>query len=283
MSAVESNPQGSKQSQKSLGTRDTVILVSWGVAVLWVLATYFPGAIALEKGDLDGRGSVISALFSGAALIGVVLAIFLQREELSLQRQELKETREELKRAAEAQEQSAAQHRLASTRQSREQFLTARLNVELSKVQIINTGLQVDLRYSEEARVQAQAQAAKALSGINTRISILEAEIIQGFDGGPWNIPVQKEAVRLTVLQALGNFVSQWDAQNKNEAPSLIRNLLFELDSVARQFRYSHPEISANIDGISNMFKVNTDDVTPALNWSRSAEGLLRKGTFPWV
>jgi hypothetical protein len=48
----------------------------------------------------------MSALFSGLAFVGIIVAIFQQREELALQRKELADTREELKRAATAQEEA---------------------------------------------------------------------------------------------------------------------------------------------------------------------------------
>ena len=55
-------------------------------------------------GDMYGA---FEALFSGLAFVGVLVAIFMQRDELSLQRQELALTRKELHMAGEAQEKSA--------------------------------------------------------------------------------------------------------------------------------------------------------------------------------
>ena len=48
----------------------------------------------------------MNALYSGLALAGVVLTLFMQHNELSLQRKELALTRAELSRTAEAQERS---------------------------------------------------------------------------------------------------------------------------------------------------------------------------------
>src|ERR1017187_7417404 len=107
------------------------------VILIWGVAMAFPRWV-----NLGDRADSINALFAGFAFVGVVIAILLQREELSLQRQELKDTREELRRAAVAQEEhtreltkqvddqlrESKENALARQRQSREQFLTARLN-----------------------------------------------------------------------------------------------------------------------------------------------------------
>ncbi|TWU22234.1 hypothetical protein Pla52o_32900 [Novipirellula galeiformis] len=58
------------------------------------LATGMEPETAGEFGDMFGAAN---ALFSGLALLGVVIAIILQSQELALQRQELRETREVLK------------------------------------------------------------------------------------------------------------------------------------------------------------------------------------------
>jgi hypothetical protein len=73
-----------------------VIFITYGVTV-WKVAGDDRGVF----GDMYGG---LNALFSGAALLGVVVAILLQREELQLQRQEPSETRAELAKSAAAQE-----------------------------------------------------------------------------------------------------------------------------------------------------------------------------------
>lgn len=50
-----------------------------------------------EAGQFGDMFGAVNALFSGLALIGVVVAIFYQRSELKLQRKELELTREEMK------------------------------------------------------------------------------------------------------------------------------------------------------------------------------------------
>ena len=60
-----------------------------------------------DRGTFGDMFGSVNALFSGAALAGVIYAILLQRRELQLQRYELELTREELKRTAEAQEESS--------------------------------------------------------------------------------------------------------------------------------------------------------------------------------
>ncbi len=70
-----------------------VILVPW---VASACASYFILPDWAIRGQLGDTFGSVNALFSGLALAGVVIAIILQREELSLQRRELELTRLEL-------------------------------------------------------------------------------------------------------------------------------------------------------------------------------------------
>jgi hypothetical protein len=88
---------------KGLITLIVVIAAVW--ALYWAAMLYFVGDWQNRGlfGDMFGS---VNALFSGAALAGVIYTIFLQRRELQLQRHELELTRNELQRTAEAQEKS---------------------------------------------------------------------------------------------------------------------------------------------------------------------------------
>jgi hypothetical protein len=104
--------------------------VTWGVVtavIIWALSALLIHWIwpdwqtAAHVGDVFGA---VNALFSGLALGGVILAIWLQRRELELQRQELAATRAELSRTAKAQEEARA----ALAKQADLMLLTVRLN-----------------------------------------------------------------------------------------------------------------------------------------------------------
>lgn len=78
-------------------------LIGVGIVVLWL---WGGGLTELCK---EGGKNVesIESLFTGLAFLGMMIAIYFQKEELKLQRQELSETREELRRSAEANEEAA--------------------------------------------------------------------------------------------------------------------------------------------------------------------------------
>jgi len=78
------------------------VLVVW--AVLWILLILLIDDPA-QRGQFGDMFGASTALFSGLAFAGVIIAMLYQREELSLQRQELALQRQELARSAEAQEQ----------------------------------------------------------------------------------------------------------------------------------------------------------------------------------
>jgi hypothetical protein len=111
------------------------------VAVAWGITTFgIPLYLNIRstETDLGKRSDNINALFSGLALIGIVVAVILQRKEirlqrhelrlqrreLRLQREELEMTRAELKRSADAQ--AASEKALA--RQADSLLAAAKLN-----------------------------------------------------------------------------------------------------------------------------------------------------------
>ena len=79
------------------------------VAAIFILWTgYFVATGIVYRWQFGGpfgdTFGALNALISGLAMGGVIVAIFMQRQELILQREELRLTREELTRSAEAQE-----------------------------------------------------------------------------------------------------------------------------------------------------------------------------------
>ena len=74
------------------------------VSALAIIATLVFAAILIPKyypppsgsGEFGDMFGVVNALFSGLAFLGVIIAILLQKKELTLQREELEQTRGEL-------------------------------------------------------------------------------------------------------------------------------------------------------------------------------------------
>lgn len=91
-------PKKSQEKEKTQIIR--IILFSlFGVFVLWGL-TFLLFLIKTEsfsKGEFGDMFGAVNALFSGLAFAGLIITLFLQRQELGLQREELEQTREELK------------------------------------------------------------------------------------------------------------------------------------------------------------------------------------------
>ena len=71
-----------------------LVVGAFSVTIGWLPTLYGKPKSAGEFGDMFGS---VNALFSGLALLGVVVAILMQRSELRLQREELEQTRMELK------------------------------------------------------------------------------------------------------------------------------------------------------------------------------------------
>ena len=98
------------------------VAVLAAVFVVWlVVGSQAPRVVSdewAERGLIGDSFGIVNSLFGGLAFAGVVVAIFLQRNELRLQREELSLTREEIRgqrEALEAQVSAAAQQRFDST------------------------------------------------------------------------------------------------------------------------------------------------------------------------
>lgn len=80
-----------------------------GVIILWILCfilVLFVVPKLSDSGLFGDSFGVLNTLFSGLAFVGVIIAIFMQKEELSLQREEVKMQRIETARLADTQEKS---------------------------------------------------------------------------------------------------------------------------------------------------------------------------------
>ena len=72
------------------------LVVIYGSVILFV--TWPISEVTVDKSGFFGDSfGLLTSLFSGLAFSGLILTLFLQREELSLQRKEIKDTREEMK------------------------------------------------------------------------------------------------------------------------------------------------------------------------------------------
>ncbi|MDH3998318.1 MAG: hypothetical protein OET90_05710, partial [Desulfuromonadales bacterium] len=135
-------------SARTVGIRWKCV-VFWGL-IAWlslsVLTYLFAGL--LVDGSWEGRGQVgdmfgvVNSLISGAALVGVIAALFLQQRALEVQREDLKATQEELKLTRE-EHSKAAQAQAASAeqmgRQAESLKVTALVNAISSMLDTYNS------------------------------------------------------------------------------------------------------------------------------------------------
>jgi hypothetical protein len=151
-----------------------VIEVATAVAIILLL----PGWA--DRGAFGSMFGAVGSLFSGLALAGVVVAILLQRQELSLQRQELALTRAELQRAADAQEQSARilVRQLEHSEAAEERRVAAerRAALPLLKVESCSTGGgKIDFELSNHGAPMADVEVSGTK---NASVQIQEPDLI---------------------------------------------------------------------------------------------------------
>jgi uncharacterized membrane protein len=104
-----------------IGALPVVVVVG-----IWVLIGFLPWTVAdVQKASRFGDSvGFISSVFSAISLVGILIAIVLQSQELKLQRKELRATRQEMKAGTTAQERSEE----ALAQQVRFLFLTTYIN-----------------------------------------------------------------------------------------------------------------------------------------------------------
>ena len=131
-----------------------------GVCVVWFAAIYHPRFFRLDDvREANGRADVISALFSGLAFAGVIVALCLQIKELGLQPEELTGSREELRRTAEAQAESVTAQR-ESVAEMRKQVYALLNAAEINAITLMISQTEVDIARTYERDVD-QAKLKK--------------------------------------------------------------------------------------------------------------------------
>ena len=173
------NSAGSGWRWLAVGT--TVLLVVTGawVVVGWVLPQYYFGDDTVDQGARGDAFGAVSALFSGLAFAGVIVAILMQRQELELQRLELKQTRSELRGQKEA-----LQHQLAALNQQR---------FEATIFQMINLHHEIVNAMSVPVSGRAGSDAPRGREAIDLGLSrrltaslqahAIDPEVVVGADG----------------------------------------------------------------------------------------------------
>jgi len=98
-----------KKYRKPLCCVIVVVLLLWLAVLAITLGVFFCGSetMAAKWGQFGDAFGVLNALFSGLALLGVIAALLMQREDIDLQLEEMRESVTAQKAAAAMQEKQA--------------------------------------------------------------------------------------------------------------------------------------------------------------------------------
>jgi len=285
---------------------------------IWFVGTYYPDVFRLPTAakpdaSLDGRGNAVAALFSGFAFVGVVAAIILQSMELMLQRRELRETKEAMQQSASAQDQQTAELReqtaelrkqvaaqeaalLSDTKsrqsQSREQFLTARLNATVALLQ----ACQADADVSQTPRgALRHGYQLREIRSLQQQIAILRCEARLGFDGGPWTSTFELWAIRLYLIDLFQDLQNRYllapgetefDVGGAFNHASRVRD---DLVLLSERFRHRGDAIAAVLQHVVAETPTPKEGVEPMMEktviqkWvTRHLHGTLNRSQSVW-
>lgn len=158
--------------QKTINAKRVVISTLGAVCLIWLVfglgIVFLPVSWGV-RGQLGDMFGLVNSLFSGLAFAGVILAILLQREELSLQRKELKLTRDELKKSVDAQRRSLE----VLNKQAESMELAAKMN---SINSLITSHSAIISSYGEvttEAGVKDIKMRSEAIRKLQTELELL--------------------------------------------------------------------------------------------------------------
>jgi hypothetical protein len=251
------------------------------VLVLWIISLLVPGT------DLSGRTTALGALFSGLAFALLIITLIQQQHELGLQRRELHDTREELKRAAKAQEDQLSVQREDLSRQSREQFLSARLSACAATLQAQATAQGLGFLGDENEQGIQRNTALKAVQMSRLRIDLLALETRQGFAGGAWTPSIEKEAFRCYIVGSLRWCGTECDRfigiDNQISITTYLASAANSLAILVDIVRANYPDIALVVEGIVGTLKGGAVDPGPVIAFCKTAENSFVKGQFPWI
>ncbi|MCD6365303.1 MAG: hypothetical protein J7M14_05455 [Planctomycetes bacterium] len=152
----------------------SIVLALWGgsffvVTRAWVRGEHTDeGPAAIDRYGLFGDSfGAVNSLFSGLALIGVVLAIFLQREDLKLQREDFRASLDAQERAVRMQQFQVRIAALSSALQAKESIKSV-FEAERGKTTTVVDGQETD---SVELAIKiANTNAMKINMQLNTEL-----------------------------------------------------------------------------------------------------------------
>jgi hypothetical protein len=229
-----------------------------------------------EWGQIGDALGALNALLTGLALVGLVYTAILQQKQTAVQAEQLRVQNTEL-----------VDQRNALRQQSREQFLTARLNVQTARIQLFAALQGAPHSEDPDDRRLEQNETTINLRKSAIIVDILAHEARLAFEPGPSLHSVEKEAIRRYFVSQLQWFVMLHDRfakQNDITAlgwPSKIVceqiEFLIELYSVPR------PDIIGKFRTVLELIRRHDGDIGAAVEWCRSADILLAAGTSPWV
>jgi hypothetical protein len=247
-----------------------VILV-WGLclgATLWAMKPSESRKLESYGRFGDVFGSV-NALFTGVAIIGLVYTSILQRAQTQAQLAQIEMQKTE------------------SSRQMREQFLTARLNVQAAVSQAY-TGIYSMFLSDPNNRAGNSTHATlRELAKCAIRIEVLSFEAQQGFEGGAWTSSVEKESIRMYILTVLKQNVAEWAEHETNNARGLtlasVERASQQIAILSEMLSVKYPDIYTHCKNVRDLLTKDRVDPTPAISWCRDAETFFQRGQFPWV
>lgn len=155
-----------------------VAVAAIGIAVLWLVLGLAPilATRCLSDGALIGDSfGLVNALFSALAFGGVVIAILLQRKDLSIQQEELELTRGVLEKQATSQNHSME----ALERQAVLMHRTALLSSLTLLVQSIDQEL-ANLSTYDKQYARLRKEREEALSKVRDIVAALSSDGING-------------------------------------------------------------------------------------------------------
>jgi hypothetical protein len=253
---------------------------AWFALVIFTLYVYiFGGPNQISAlGQFGDTFGFLNALFTGVALIGLVYTALLQQLQLDAQR-------EQMARA----EKAAVESRESLAKQSREEFLSARLHAQTAVMQAKATsvGQLGELRTQLSGFSLYELNRDFARQRIAVELLLIEAN--QGFTSAEWEIHIQRRAIRELLIEKLRLHIQLLDRlepsmanpDSRGLATSAYDGLSSELGIMQEEYSNAHPHLRAVIGEIQKRLAVAPDD-PDARKWLSDRNNFLLSPDNPF-
>ena len=227
----------------------TVMFGGYTVLLLFAYLTVTKGQERMGQfGDAFG---FLTSLFTALGLIGLAFTVRLQWKQISEQAKASEEDRKSL------------------LRQTREQYLTARLNSTVALLESYRAQADLAIARTNTRNPSMQdpypeAEAERMIWILRRRLGILHGESTLGFDR-EWSLAVERDSIRVFFASILNEYLERSGGPNQvheslSDPTRILQEAIREFSAIMNETRSSHSRIADYLNGCVGRMRLLLQD-----------------------